>query len=310
MNFQPTKKARHSKLKIFTILVVCIILLSAIMPKTMSSFFMAIFSPFWKIEQSVQTSGFFHSRAGLYTENTQLKSELDAIRGDAATIGYLENENNELKALLGRPQVRNAVLATILSSPPFSPYDTVVIDAGKSEGVAIGSLIYVPDMITIAGTSANETSTSTGATSSSTSTQTELKIPKISIGKVTDIFSHTSRVELYSSAGQKFQVEIGKNHVKAEATGRGGGSFEIIIPRDADVHVGDAIIIPSIETIVFGQVGTIVSDPARAYSTVLFNLPVNPFQLHSVLVQLPNPDGTLVSPTQTPVATPAAKSKK
>jgi hypothetical protein len=65
---------------------------------------------------------------------------------------------------------------------------------------------------------------------------------------------------------------------------------------------------PNIETIVFGQVGTIVSDPARAYSTILFNLPINPLELHNVLVQLPNTDGTIAAPMQTPP--PAATTSK
>jgi cell shape-determining protein MreC len=306
MNFHPTKKSRHNKLKIFGVILACIILLYAIMPNILSGFFTTLLTPFWKVEQSVQMSGFFHSRSALFDENQQLKEKLAALETDAKTIEYLQNENVGLKALLGRPMPKNSILATVLSKPPFSSYDSIILDVGSVEGIAIGSLVYAPDILT-----QNATSTiAANSSASSSATTTESHIPKISIGKVTEVFAHTSRVSLYSSSGQKFAIEIGKNHIKAEATARGGGSFEVIIPRDADVHIGDAIVIPDIDTIIFGIVGTIVSDPARAYSTILFNEPINPFEIHNVLVQTQSKENTSVSQGGTTSIPPQNQSTK
>jgi cell shape-determining protein MreC len=281
MNFHPTKKKKTNKLKITGGIVFLVLFLEIIAPRTTSKFFITLFAPLWRVEQSIQSSGFFHSRTSLETENAQLKTEIETRAASDASISYLEKENAELKTLLGRPSIKNATLATVLSKPPFTAYDTLILDIGLDQHIDPGALVYVPNTLILAsGTS----TTSEGTSSNVSATSTEIHIPKIAIGTVSDVFSSTARVELFSTPGKKYDVEVGNKHIKESATARGGGIFEIIIPRDAGIAVGDAITIPSIEPIMFGSVGSIISDPARAYATVLFTLPVNPFELHFVLV--------------------------
>ena len=56
------------------------------------------------------------------------------------------------------------------------------------------------------------------------------------IGTVSDVYSNSSRVTLYSSSGQKVNVLVGKNNIKAEALGQGGGNFVIKIPRGTPIQ--------------------------------------------------------------------------
>jgi cell shape-determining protein MreC len=140
-----------------------------------------------------------------------------------------------------------------LVRPPVAAYDNLVIDAGKDHGFATTSLVYASG--------------------------------NVLIGKVTDVQAETSKVTLFSSPGQKFDVMIGTTHTPAIAVGRGGGQYEAQVPRGSVVAEGDAVSAPSLNGKPFGIVTSVISDPAQVFVTVLFAPPVNLYQLRWALVQ-------------------------
>ncbi len=214
--------------------------------------------------------------------------------------------------MLGRSTaltLQNSVVAAVLSKPPFSAYDSLIVDAGSNQGAQVGDKVYALANPVVYSTSADlPSSASTTVVTSSVSASTSQKksatatasVPatstvqsgtaanpqiEIPIGQVALTFGDTSIVTLFSSPGQKYPVEIGSYHIAATALATGAGMFEAMVPNNSNIAVGDPVIVPSIQTGVFASVVSVVSDPARPYSLVIFQSPVNPFSLYFVEIQ-------------------------
>ena len=107
----------------------------------------------------------------------------------------------------------------------------------------------------------------------------------IPIGRVAEIYPNSSKVILFSSSGEKTQVVVsGKSDtpdadnngdVFMEVVGRGGGNFEIILPRDFTPAKGDEVVLPGINPYVLAVVETIISDPRDPFIKALLVSPVN-----------------------------------
>jgi len=170
-----------------------------------------------------------------------------------SSLQALIDENNQLKSLLNRPNgAKNLILASVLRRPPGAGYDYLVVDVGSSLAVAVGNPVYSSD--------------------------------SIAIGQVVEADPHSSKVELYSSSGENYDVLIGTNHIPAVASGQGGVSFSVSIAQESGVSVGDKVIIPTISSSPFGFVSAVISNPAQPFERILFSSSVNPYQLNWLLV--------------------------
>jgi hypothetical protein len=278
MNYQRTKKGFSPGTKIAAAVTVAIIVFRLFAPHAFAGFFTATFSPLWRLGQFA--FGFSS------TENTIVFSPDSPFA--SSSIAYLLEENMELKNLLGRPQASSSVLAVILKRPPFSAYDSFIVDRGSDEGIQVGDQVYavvdVPVYNPIISTS---TLMSTSTPASTTARVAPVGNPQIEIpiGQVAEVYGGTSVVSLFSSPGATYPVEIGSSHISATATADGAGMFEAMLPTDTQAVIGDPVFIPNIQSSVFGSVAEVISDPARPYALVLFKSPINPFALHFVEIE-------------------------
>lgn len=144
-------------------------------------------------------------------------------------------------------------VAGILSKPNKSPYDTLVIDAGENENIEVGNLVFA--------------------------------LGNIPIGKVAEVYGDTAKVTLFSSAREKTEVVLSGQNAFVEIIGRGGGNFEMTLPRDFIVEAGREVVLPGINPYVVARVVTIISDPRDAFSKALLVSPVNIFELKFVEVR-------------------------
>lgn len=196
----------------------------------------------------------FQSKGTLKKENEELKLKL--VDGEAKLLNYntLVNENSHLKEILNRKQENtNLVVSAILSKPNKSPYDTLVIDAGEDHGIGNGSLVFA--------------------------------LGSIPIGRVAEVYAKTSKVILFSTSGEKTEVVLEGMDAFVEVVGRGGGNFEITLPRDFSVSEGTAVTFPGISSYIVATVSTIISDPRDSFSKALLVSPVNIQQLKFVEVR-------------------------
>ena len=235
------------------VVAILLIFVQWLAPQALPGLFTSMARPFWRMEFAVG-SGSLDSPEALMSQNEDLKRQLTDAQAQLASASALESENQELKGLLGRASSTPYVLAAVLSRPPLARYDSLIIDIGDDRGVAVNDNVFAPG--------------------------------NVLIGKVSQVLGETSKVTLYSSPNQRYEVLIGPSHAPATATGRGGGQYQADMPRGASVAEGDVVSSPSLNDRAFGIVTAVLSDPAQAFETVLFAPPVNVYQLRWVLVDV------------------------
>jgi len=236
-------------------------------------------------EKLGSVGSFFASKNSLYLENQVLKLQLRQNDAMMANYNSVLAENVSLKEILGRkdetrPNDRsvgrevNLVLSAILSKPNQSPFDILVIDTGAKDGLQIGDTVFA--------------------------------LGNVPIGRIANVYPHSSKVILFSNAGERTQAVFSSKPARTDArlndsfgqdsghsggniftevVGRGGGNFEMIVPRDLTLLKGDQVVLPGIAPYLLGIVETIISDPRDPFVKALLVSPVNIQELKLVEVE-------------------------
>jgi len=202
--------------------------------------------------------GFFSRSSTLRRENEKLRDELYALRVREVQFNQMQTEYMDLKTFLGDSASTSVksfnTLARVLSKPPFTPYDSFVVDKGTLAGVSIGNLVY-----------ANE---------------------GLVIGRVTKVTSNASFVTLFSSGGEAQEFLVSRTGVSLSVTGKGGGNFEIYVPKDFDIKVGDSLTEPSYDVGIVAEVYAVDETSQNSFKRVYARVPKAIFRSKSVLIGL------------------------
>jgi cell shape-determining protein MreC len=218
-----------------------------------------IFRPVLIIGQSVgekfgSLGSYFVSKNSLSIENENLRNQISESGADRANYVSVVDENNKLKEILGRKDLKvNMILSAILFKPNQSLYDTLVIDVGITEGIKIGNMVFA--------------------------------LGNVPIGRVDFVYENSSKIILFSNAGEKTQVVVSGKGVFMELVGRGGGNFEMILPRDFVLQKGDQVVLPGINPYLIAITQTIISDPRDPFIKALLTSPVNIEELKFVEIE-------------------------
>lgn len=179
----------------------------------------------------------------LARENAALSAENQTLRKQAA----------DKAALLGGAPERGAnasLMLGVLSGPPVSPYDTLVLAGGSSDGVAAGQEAF-------------------GAGG-------------VPIGVVSSVSAGFSRVTLFSAPGFVTRGWVGSANVPLEMRGAGGGAFRATVAQAADVALDDPVFAPGPGALFIGRVARIDRDPASPSADILIQGALNPFSITGV----------------------------
>jgi cell shape-determining protein MreC len=219
---------------------------------------MGVFRPFFVIgknigERANNFRAYFLSKKSLQAENDKLQNTILEYDAKLSNYNALFSENESLKEILGRKGETSMTLAGILAKPNQSPYDTLIIDAGSREGITNGTLVFA--------------------------------FGNVPIGRVAEVDEATSRVVLFSTPGEKTQVVISGKGNSMELVGRGGGNFEMIIPRDFSLLAGEEAVLPGNSPYTVAKVVKTISDPRDPFTKALLVSPINIFDLQHVEVE-------------------------
>ncbi len=246
---QHKKKSRFLQPKFITLVIFALLGISVqvFFPTTSARISHSIATPLWSFEQMTSnkltnTSQSFVSKRQLILKNNTLKEKLENAQQKARSLYFLEKENRALKELLGRSTDEVFLTSAVLTHPGASPYDTIVIDAGSLDGIVGGEYVVVSDVV---------------------------------VGVVENVFTNTSVVTLFSTQSVETRVMLGDQYIEAVAIGRGGGNFIVELPREVGIEVGDDVIMPGINTKLFGIVEKVIIDPTQPFQKILFKNSVN-----------------------------------
>ena len=256
------RKRTHRRTRLFVIFVLiagAIVLITVGVPRIFggTSHWIAQFALRGGARAVEVTSGaeyVVQSKRSVFAENERLRAENNALLLELKDRDILYTENLQLKELFHRTFDRSLILAAVLSKPNRSAYDTLIVDAGADDGVGVGSSVF-----------ANGT---------------------ILLGTVREVYKDTSLVVLFSSPGEVTGGLVGDTGMHAEITGRGGGAFEVIVPRDLIFSPGMPVVSPTVFSSVIAEIDQIVSDPRDPFQKVIGRSPVNMHNLKWVEIAL------------------------
>ena len=210
----------------------------------MSSLYLSLSGPESAVVKNIDAYRVaFKENSELSNENEILKGKLSDRDSELKEYQLIEQENNALKEIFGRKGGRHLLLAQVLTRPSRSPYDTLVIDAGENLGVRSGSRVFA-----------------NGDTL---------------LGTVEKVYTDTSLVSLFSTPGQEFDARVGVNDTSVKLIGRGGGSFEGVLPKAIPVIEGDAVTAPALKRSILGYVVKVTEDPRDPFMEILVEAPVS-----------------------------------
>lgn len=178
-----------------------------------------------------------------------------------AQLAALEQENAELRQLVGirmdsgdaAVAAESEVVTSVLMRPPQIPFDTIVIDAGTNDGLAIGDQVYA--------------------------------FKGFPIGEVAEANPRTSTVRLFSAPGMKTEVLIGSTTTAVLAEGKGGGNFFLKLPKVTEIKQGDIVMRTYLPPEAFSTIESVDSTQGEAYTYAYFKLPVNIHNIVYVIVK-------------------------
>lgn len=247
---------------VWLIVFVCMILflIQWIFPGTLYGIVYAVSTPFTALRDVLGTEfssigTALASKESLAAENTELKKDLSDVSVKLLSMQALETENQALQNMVASKQAAktaSTVFAAVTERPPFSPYDTLAISSGATDGLSLGNPVFTDD-----GTP---------------------------IGTIESVAPSSAKVLLFSSPETSIPVVIGEKKFEATAEGKGGGDFDAKVPVTDAPQQGDAVYIPEFAPAAIGTVESVTAAPTDTFADVLFSFPENIFELSFVTV--------------------------
>lgn len=222
VNYLPKNRFKHPYFKRIVILV-AIFISGAIIFSLLDAVIISIVSPIWEVTER------------------EIPPPLN-----------VQTQKNILLELVGREQEPDTVIAAVLTRPPQTPYDVIIIDAGSNESVSVGSEVSLPEGPIL--------------------------------GVVSEVYSKRAKVKLFSASGEETSAVLERNNMPVILVGTGGGNFKLTLPRDIIVEKGDRILSTDIASRHLATVGEINIRPTDSFKEVLARSPTNIFVLRFVFV--------------------------
>lgn len=238
-------------------LAIAVLFFHFVLPGFVGRVLQFVASPIWAGEQYVGSgmSGIlagFSSNVSLSRENAALQSENQLLRAEQSNAALLSADNDRLKALLGMKNAKPSKVGAVIERPPQAPFDSFIIDIGQDQQVQKDDLVYADGSVIL--------------------------------GKVGEVYGSSSQVLLFSAPQVSTLVRVGTHPFDAQLVGRGGGNFEMRLPRSIAVAEGDAVTLPDANHSIVGIVGAVIADPNDSFQRLLVSTPTSIEAAQEVLV--------------------------
>jgi cell shape-determining protein MreC len=251
MSYKSARDSRSKRVWVFAILAIVLVLFFARKPiiNLFGGAVQGVVAPAWGVTQFLNgeiTEGFLFLQPKKALVRRMLELQEDFMNMSSLVYEYeaLKKENEDLKESL---KLKNTfgfeATARILSRPPQTSYDRIVIDLGQNDDVFEEDLVFVGD--------------------------------NTLLGRVVESYPSSSLVELLSSSGVETEARLLFSELSLPLTGRGGGAFEVAVPRDIPIEELDIFISPYDSGIVLAEVVKVTGDPQDPAKIIVAKTPFN-----------------------------------
>ncbi len=240
-------KGKHLKTIVTVVLFVVLSACVYVFPNATRSVSTAIAKPLWIVRGNVGrpftfARDFFAFKSSLISKNIALENEVASLRLKQIDYDAIAKEN---QSVMNQPDRRERAISRVLSKPPQSPYDTLVIGSGESDGIIVGNPVYMSDTIIV--------------------------------GTIASVTAHTAVAQLFSTGNSKQQATLERTGATFELSGAGGANFQVEVPKETDLTVGDTLLYPSSSLSVLATVYHIDTGSQSSFKKVYLRIPGNIF---------------------------------
>lgn len=229
------------------------------MPVFASGVVNPLFKPFGFLRDGIyggtsRTLSYFSSKSDLHDENEKLKKEIESLNLRILNLRLTAEENESLRGLVSLTEPHGTYKTLrVISKPPFTPYDYLVLHGGENQGIVVGQKVYANDALIL--------------------------------GEIVEVYSGTSKARLYSSYGDETEIKMEGSGAFLKAKGRGMGNFRIEAPREIVVEKGQLITFPEDGGDIVAQIYSVSAGATDPFQLVLARYPVNILELIFVRVK-------------------------
>ena len=196
----------------------------------------------------------FGDTAKLASQNEKLMEENAALASENQSL----SQKIESIFALSSPQtmernIPSGILAGVVARPPESPYDILVIAAGKNEGITVGMRAF--------------------------------GIGSVPIGIISSAFDDFSQITLFSAPSVKTEGWVGNDNLPVNISGAGAGAMNAVVARSAGIEVGDIVFASGPGMLPIGTVVRIGGDLSSPSVTLRIQPVFNPFSIAWVVIR-------------------------
>ncbi len=176
---------------------------------------------------------------------------LTSVKYQAVLYGLLAEENKNLRAVKSLDTITTAVTARVLSRPPRTHYDTLLLGAGSATGISVHDAVLFNGVL---------------------------------LGEIISVTASSATVELFSTPKSEHDVILGNPSAVAIARGLGGGAFEVQVPQGVAVLQNDSVRAATDDTLLLGVVVSVSGSATDATKTVHVASPVSMSEIDFVSI--------------------------
>lgn len=236
---------------VLIVLAVLFLVLRLLLPGAL----VAIATPLWTGGSALSagvgnTFSFFGDKQEIIDDRNRYREEATALYVENQT---LEARVRDLERLLGnRTEPTAGILAGVLTRPPVSPYDVLVVDQGSDAGIVVGNRVS--------------------------------GIGGLPLGVVESVTRNSARILMYSAPRKETESWVGDTRIPVSLIGEGGGAMRAEVAREAGIVVGDFVYVAGPGAIPLGTVTAVGNDPSSPRSRVDIKPLANPFSVTWVTI--------------------------
>ncbi len=232
-----------------------LVLIFAVLRFLLPGVLVAVASPLWSVGSSLSVAA--GNVGSFFTDKAVLTNERDRLLADNAAYyaknAQLDAKVKDLERLLGgRTEPIDGILAGVLSRPPVSPYDVLIVNAGSNARVSVGSRADGPG--------------------------------GMPLGEVESVTKNSARILLYSTPGKETESWIGEERIPVTLIGEGSGAMSAVVAREAGIAIGDLVFASGPGALPVGSVIAVGNDPSSPRSRVDIRPLLNPFSVTWVTI--------------------------